>query len=63
MVIEDVFGGQEMMDWSTSTMIGRSMGIDVAWGDSSKSAIVISQYRNNRVEIFYAKSFEKPRMN
>jgi hypothetical protein len=24
--------GQEMMDWSTSTMIGRSMGIDVAWG-------------------------------
>jgi hypothetical protein len=24
--------GQEMLDWSTSTMIGRSMGIDVAWG-------------------------------
>ena len=23
--------GQEMMDWSTSTMVGRSMGIDVAW--------------------------------
>ena len=25
--------GQEMMDWSTSTMVGRSMGIDVAWGE------------------------------
>ena len=24
--------GQEIMDWCTSTMIGRSMGIDVAWG-------------------------------
>ena len=28
-----------MMDWSTSTMVGRSMGIDVAWGDTSKFAI------------------------
>ena len=55
--------GQEMMDWSTSTMIGRSMGIDVAWGDTSKFAIVITQYRNNKVEVFYAESFEKPLMN
>jgi hypothetical protein len=55
--------GQEMLDWSTSTMIGRSMGIDVAWGDTSKFAIVITQYRNNRVEVFYAESFEKPLMN
>jgi hypothetical protein len=46
--------GQEIMDWSTSTMIGRSMGIDVAWGDTSKFAIVITQYRNNKVEVFYA---------
>jgi hypothetical protein len=55
--------GQEMMDWSTSTMIGKSMGIDVAWGDTSKFAIVITQYRNNKVEVFYAESFEKPQMN
>ena len=55
--------GQEMMDWSTSTMIGRSMGIDVAWGDTSKFAIVITQYRNNKVEVFYAESFDKPLMN
>ena len=34
-------------------MIGRSMGIDVAWGDTSKFAISITQYRNN-VEVFYA---------
>ena len=55
--------GQEMMDWSTSTMVGRSMGIDVAWGDTSKFAIVITQYRNRKVEVFYAESFEKPLMN
>ena len=55
--------GQEMMDWSTSTMVGRSMGIDVAWGDTSKIAIVITQYRNRKVEVFYAESFEKPLMN
>ena len=55
--------GQEMMDWSTSMMIGRSMGIDVAWGDTSKFAIVITQYRNRKVEVFYAESFEKPQMN
>ena len=50
--------GQEMMDWCTSTMIGRSMGIDVAWGDTSKFAIVITQYRNNKIEVFFAESFE-----
>ena len=55
--------GKEMMAWSTSTMIGRSMGIDVAWGDTSKFAIVITQYRNRKVEVFYAESFEKPQMN
>ena len=55
--------GQEMMDWSTSMMIGRSMGIDVAWGETSKFAIVITQYRNRKVEIFYAESFERPQMN
>jgi hypothetical protein len=52
-----------MLDWSTSTMVGRSMGIDVAWGSTSKFAIVITQYRNRKVEVFYAESFEKPRMN
>ena len=52
-----------MMDWSTSMMIGRSMGIDVAWGETSKFAIVITQYRNRKVEAFYAESFEKPQMN
>jgi hypothetical protein len=51
------------MDWSTSTMIGRSMGIDVAWGDTSKFAIVITQHRNRRAKVFYAESFEKPQMN
>jgi hypothetical protein len=55
--------GQEMMDSSTSMMIGRSMGIDVAWGDTSKFAIVITQYRNRKVEVFHAESFEKPQMN
>ena len=55
--------GREMMDWPTSTMVGRSMGIDVAWGDTSKFAIVITQHRNRKVEVFYAESFEKPQMN
>jgi hypothetical protein len=55
--------GQEVMNWSTSMMIGRSMGIDVAWGDTSKFAIVITQHRNRKVEVFYAESFEKPQMN
>ena len=52
-----------MMDWPTSTMVGRTMGIDVAWGDTSKFAIVITQHRNRKVEVFYAESFEKPQMN
>ncbi len=55
--------GREILDWSTNVMIGRSMGIDVAWGDTSKFAIVITQYRNNKVEVFYAESFDKPLMN
>ena len=55
--------GQEMMNWSTSIMVGRSMGIDVAWGSTSKFAIVITQHRNRKVEVFYAESFEKPQMN
>jgi hypothetical protein len=55
--------GQEMMDWSTSMMIGRSMGIDVAWGATSKIAIVITQHRNRKIEALYAESFEKPQMS
>jgi hypothetical protein len=39
------------------------MGIDVAWGDTSKLAILVTQYRNNRVEVFYAESFERLLMN
>jgi hypothetical protein len=31
------------------------MGIDVAWGDTSKFA--------RKVEVFYAESFETPQMN
>jgi hypothetical protein len=42
--------GQEMLNWSTSTMMARSMGIYVAWGDTSKFAIVITQKRNNKVK-------------
>jgi hypothetical protein len=42
--------GQEMLDWSTSAMMARSMGIYVAWGDTSKFAIVITQKRNNKVK-------------
>jgi hypothetical protein len=47
-----------MMEWSTNTMVGRSMGIDVAWSNSSKFATVTTQYRNRMVEVFYAESFE-----
>ena len=39
------------------------MGIDVAWGETSKFAIVITQHRNRKVEVFYAESFEKPQIN
>ena len=39
------------------------MGIDVTWGETSKFAIVITQYRNGKVEVFYAESFEKPQVN
>ncbi len=28
-----------------------------------KVCIVITQYRNNKVEVFYAESFDKPQMN
>jgi hypothetical protein len=52
-----------MMEWNESTMLGRSMGIDVASGETSKFAIVITQYRNNKVEVSYADSFEKPQLN
>jgi hypothetical protein len=55
--------GQEMMNWSTSIMVGRSMGIDVAWGNTSKFAIVITQHRNRNVEVFYAETYEKPQTN
>jgi hypothetical protein len=53
---------REMMEWSTIALIGRNMGIDFAWGETN-FAIVITQYRNRKVEVFYAESFEKPQMN
>jgi succinylglutamate desuccinylase len=40
--------GQEMMQWSTSEMIGRSMGIDVAWGDQLSE----ETQRNATVDIY-----------
>ena len=52
-----------MMNWSTSMMIGRSMGIDIAWGEISKFAIVVTQKRNNRIEVFHGESLTKPRFN
>ena len=39
------------------------MGIDVAWGETSKFAIVVIQFRNRRVEALYAETYEKPQMN
>ena len=55
--------GQEMMNWSKSMMIGRSMGIDVAWGETSKFAIVVTQKRNNRIEVFHGESLTRPRFH
>jgi hypothetical protein len=37
-----------MMQWSTSEMIGRSMGIDVAWGDQLSE----ETQRNATVDIY-----------
>jgi hypothetical protein len=43
-----------------STFYGRVMGIDPGFG-SSEFAIVISQGRNDKIEILYADSFAKPK--
>lgn len=50
----------DMLAASTSTFYGRSMGIDPAWGTDSQFAIVITQYRNNKVEVFHAESLQQP---
>ena len=42
-----------------STFYGRSMGIDPAFG-SSQFAIVVSQGRNDKIEVLYADSFQRP---
>jgi hypothetical protein len=34
--------GYEILEWSTNVMIGRSMGIDVAWGDSKDKWKVVN---------------------
>ena len=36
------------------------MGIDPAWGTDSQFAIVITLYRNNKVEVFHAESVTQP---
>ena len=54
--------GKELLDWSTSMMVGRSMGVDVAWGDTSKFAIVITQSETEKWK-YYMRKFEKPQMN
>jgi hypothetical protein len=53
----------EIMDWSASTMVGRSMGIDPGWGTESEFGIAITQKRNNRIEVFHCESLPKPRFN
>jgi hypothetical protein len=53
----------EIMDWSTSAMVGRSMGIDPGWGTASEFGIVITQKRNNRIEVFHAESLPQPRFS
>lgn len=56
--------GQDMLESSTSTFYGRSMGLDPAWGASgSNFGIVITQYRNQRVEVIYAEEVRNPYFN
>lgn len=47
---------------STSTYYGRSIGIDEGFG-SSQFAIVITQGRDNMVEVIYAETFDRPLHN
>ena len=60
MVPADTGEAADMLAASTSTYYGRSMGIDPAWGTDSQFAIVITQYRNNRVEVFHAENIAQP---
>lgn len=53
----------EILQWSTSTMVGRSMGIDPGWGTDSEFGICITQKRNNRIEVFHAESLPHPYFN
>jgi hypothetical protein len=50
---------QEMLDCLTTTMVGRSMGIDITWSDTMKFAVVITQYRNRNTEVFYTESLNE----
>jgi hypothetical protein len=59
-IVSDPQEANDMLAASTSTYYGRSMGIDPAWGTDSQFAIVITQYRNNKVEIFHAESVTQP---
>ena len=59
-IVNDPREASDMLAASTSTYFGRSMGIDPAWGTDSQFAIVITQYRNNKVEIFHAESTTQP---
>ena len=44
--------GKEMMDWSTNMMIGRSMGIDVAWGTSKFNHIMQLKLKHHITKIY-----------
>lgn len=47
---------------STSTFYGRAMGIDESFG-SSRFAIVITQGRDNMIEVIYSEEFDRPLHN
>jgi hypothetical protein len=47
---------------STSTLYGRSIGVDEGFG-SSEFGVVITQFRDNMIEVIYAETFDKPLHN
>lgn len=52
---------QDILSSVQSTYYGRSMGLDPAWGTSgSNFGIVITQYRNQRVEVIHSEEVHAP---
>ena len=47
---------------ATSTIYGRSMGIDEGFG-SSRFAVVITQGKDNKIEVIYSEEFDRPLHN